>query len=79
MVDMRPVLLLGHYRPWFYNKSEATMETLTQCLGGDLLPAVSSIWESRKPNLFGPNLELRPAGAQFGGHVVNYVSWIESR
>ena len=26
-----------------------------------------------KPNLFGPNLELRPAGAQFGGHVVNYA------
>lgn len=25
-----------------------------------------------KPNLFGPNLELHPAGPQFGGHVVNY-------
>lgn len=45
----------GHYRPWFYNKSAAAIETLTQ-----------------KPNLFGPNLELRPAGAQYGGHVVNY-------
>ena len=33
------------------------------------------MWKNvpRKPNLFGPNLELRPAGAQFGGHVVNYV------
>mmetsp|Transcript_43626 Transcript_43626/g.69227 ORF Transcript_43626/g.69227 Transcript_43626/m.69227 type:complete len:537 (+) Transcript_43626:43-1653(+) len=46
----------GHYRPWFYNKSAAAMETLME-----------------KPNLFGPNLELRPAGAQFGGHVVNYA------
>merc|ERR1712107_391356 len=25
-----------------------------------------------KPNLFGPNLELLKAGAQFGGQVVNY-------
>jgi len=25
-----------------------------------------------KPNLFGPNLELQPAGPQFGGHVVDY-------
>jgi len=25
-----------------------------------------------KPNLFGPNLELHDAGAQFGGQVVNY-------
>jgi cathepsin A (carboxypeptidase C) len=25
-----------------------------------------------KPGLFGPNLALRDAGAQFGGHVVNY-------
>jgi cathepsin A (carboxypeptidase C) len=25
-----------------------------------------------KPNLFGPSLELRDAGAQFGGQVVNY-------
>ena len=25
-----------------------------------------------KPSLFGPNLELRDAGAQFGGQVVNY-------
>jgi cathepsin A (carboxypeptidase C) len=25
-----------------------------------------------KPNLFGPNLELRDAGPQFGGQVVNY-------
>jgi len=26
-----------------------------------------------KPNLFGPNLELRHAGPQFGGHVVDYA------
>mgnify|MGYP002803544019 FL=1 len=51
-----PILAGGHYRPWFYNKSEASIETLIE-----------------KPNLFGPNLELRPAGAQFGGHVVNYA------
>jgi len=25
-----------------------------------------------KPNLFGPDLELQPAGPQFGGHVVDY-------
>lgn len=50
-----PVLSGGHYRPWFYNKSAATKETLRE-----------------KPNLFGPNLELHPAGPQFGGHVVNY-------
>merc|ERR1711990_1063439 len=25
-----------------------------------------------KPNLFGPNLELLAAGAQFGGQIVNY-------
>jgi len=49
------VLPGGHYRPWFYNKSSATMDTL-----------------QAKPNLFGPNLELRDAGAQYGGHVVNY-------
>mmetsp|Transcript_52797 Transcript_52797/g.153579 ORF Transcript_52797/g.153579 Transcript_52797/m.153579 type:complete len:553 (-) Transcript_52797:108-1766(-) len=49
------VLPGGHYRPWFYNKTAATLETLTQ-----------------KPNLFGPNLELHGAGAQFGGHVVDY-------
>ncbi|CAJ1405327.1 unnamed protein product [Effrenium voratum] len=45
----------GNYRPWFYNKSAASIDTL-----------------QKKPNLFGPNLELRDAGAQFGGHVVNY-------
>jgi cathepsin A (carboxypeptidase C) len=27
-----------------------------------------------KPALFGPNLELRDAGAQFGGHVINYAN-----
>merc|ERR1711879_918730 len=26
-----------------------------------------------KPGLYGPNLELRPAGPQFGGQVVNYA------
>jgi len=26
----------------------------------------------QKPTLFGPDLELQDAGAQFGGHVVNY-------
>lgn len=25
-----------------------------------------------KPGLFGPDLELRPSGPQFGGHVINY-------
>lgn len=50
-----PVLSGGHYRPWFYNKSAATLKTLLE-----------------KPNLFGPNLELRNAGPQYGGHVVNY-------
>jgi cathepsin A (carboxypeptidase C) len=25
-----------------------------------------------KPSLFGPDLEVRDAGAQFGGHVVSY-------
>jgi len=45
----------GEYRPWFYNKTAATVATLLA-----------------KPNLFGPNLELKAAGSQFGGHVVNY-------
>jgi len=45
----------GHYRPWFYNKKAASLDTL-----------------QAKPNLFGPNLELHDAGAQFGGQVVNY-------
>mmetsp|Transcript_31157 Transcript_31157/g.58456 ORF Transcript_31157/g.58456 Transcript_31157/m.58456 type:complete len:534 (+) Transcript_31157:42-1643(+) len=49
------VLPGGHYRPWFYNKTAAAVETLKE-----------------KPNLFGPNLELKSAGAQFGGQVVNY-------
>ena len=35
--------------------------------------ALSVLVFLRKPNLFGPNLELRPAGAQYGGHVVNYA------
>lgn len=49
------VLPGGAYRPWFYNKSAATLGTLEQ-----------------KPSLFGPSLELRDAGAQFGGQVVSY-------
>lgn len=49
------VIAGGHYRPWFYEKTPASVETLKE-----------------KPNLFGPNLELHSAGAQFGGHVVNY-------
>lgn len=34
--------------------------------------AASAKLLAEKPNLFGPNLELHDAGAQFGGHVVNY-------
>lgn len=49
------VLPGGAYRPWFYNKTAASLETM-----------------QAKPNLFGPNLELRDAGSQYGGHVVNY-------
>merc|ERR1711865_578011 len=45
----------GEYRPWFYNKTAATVATLLA-----------------KPPLYGPNLELHDAGAQFGGQVVNY-------
>merc|ERR1712013_518917 len=50
-----PVISGGEYRPWFYNKTAATLKTLEE-----------------KPNLFGPNLALHAAGAQFGGQVVNY-------
>lgn len=50
-----PVRPGRHYRPWFYDKAAATVETLEE-----------------KPGLFGPNLELHDAGAQFGGHVVDY-------
>merc|ERR1712039_726712 len=35
-------------------------------------PAASLATLKEKPNLFGPNLALQDAGAQFGGHVVNY-------
>lgn len=49
------VLPGGRYRPWFYNKSAADLQTLQE-----------------KPNLFGSNLALHDAGAQFGGQVVDY-------
>mmetsp|Transcript_41435 Transcript_41435/g.65665 ORF Transcript_41435/g.65665 Transcript_41435/m.65665 type:complete len:561 (-) Transcript_41435:215-1897(-) len=50
-----PIIPGGSYRPWFYNKTAASLTTLQE-----------------KPNLFGPNLALRDAGAQFGGQVVNF-------
>jgi len=49
------VLAGGAYRPWFFDKKGASIETFME-----------------KPSLFGPDLELRDAGAQFGGHVVDY-------
>lgn len=47
----------GWYRPWFYNHTAV---------------ASLSLLES-KPALFGPDLQLRDTGVQFGGHVVSYI------
>ena len=45
----------GSYRPWFYNRTGASLKVLME-----------------KALLFGPDLALQNAGAQFGGEIVDY-------
>jgi len=50
-----PVAEGGEYRPWFYHKAAADLQTVKE-----------------KDSLVFPDLDLRDAGAQYGGHVVSY-------